>query len=159
MKTNTYLLNTLVVLLLVLWIPSSLYKIMLYEAFKSGILQQPLSYTVAWSLIYSLPALGLVTAILLVAERFRKVGLLLSSIQLILFTGYIALVLLQAWGKPPCSCGLAIPQMGWTNHLWFNLFFLAISITGYLLSTKFDKKQLRQDNNTNAKDGLFNTIT
>lgn len=136
MKTNTYILNTIVVLLLALWIPIGIYQYLHFAAFKTGILRQPIGDGLAWALIYLLPAVEIATACLLVSERFRRTGLLLSSVLLTAFTGYIILVLLSVWGKPPCSCGLAIPQMGWTNHLWFNLFFLIISIIGWLMQQR-----------------------
>ncbi len=158
MKTNTYILNTIVVLLLALWIPIGIYQYLHFAAFKTGILRQPIGDGLAWTLIYLLPAVEITIACLLVSERFRRTGLLLSSALLTAFTGYIGLALIGAWGTLPCACGLIISGMSWMQHLWFNLFFLIISITGYILSIKFDKKQLREDNNTNSQDELFNTI-
>lgn len=147
MKTNTYILNTIVVLLLALWIPIGMYQYLHFAAFKTGILRQPIGDALAWGLIYLLPAVEITTACLLVSERFRKTGLLLSSMLLTIFTVYIGLALVGAWGILPCECGLAIPRMSWMQHLWFNLFFLAISITGYVLyvKTSNSKKDIHAD--------------
>lgn len=155
MKTKTYIANSIVVLLLVLWIPIGLYQVMHFEAFKSGILQQPFGYSLCWSVIYTLPALELLTAALLVFDRSRKTGLLLSCSLLLFFTGYIALVLLGVWGKPPCNCGLAIPSMGWMKHLWFNLFFLGVSISGYILHFKLNKSKQHTHANSVAAQRVF----
>lgn len=155
MKTKTNITNSLVILLLALWIPIGIYQITHYEVFKSGILKQPFSYTLAWSVIYILPSLELVVATLLVSERFRRVGLLLSSTLMTLFTGYIVLVLLGTWGKPPCSCGLAIPSMGWLAHLFFNLFFLAVSVMAYVLYNKWNKKESNIIANPVASQRVF----
>ncbi|MBL1410975.1 hypothetical protein JKG61_19610 [Sphingobacterium sp. C459-1T] len=75
----------------------------------------------------------ILTVILLITDRFRRLGLLLSSIWMAAFTGYIGLALLGAWGKLPCGCGLIISGISWMQHFWFNLFFLAISITGFIV--------------------------
>lgn len=155
MKTKATITNGLVILLLALWIPIGLYQVTHYDVFKSGILKQPFSYMLAWTLIYTLPSLHLATALLLVTDRYRRIGLLLSSILMTVYTGYIALALLGAWGKPPCNCGLAIPSMGWLPHLFFNLFFMAVSVMAYILYNKCNKKESKIIANLVASQGVL----
>lgn len=159
MKTKTYITNSITLALLLLWIPVAIDKFINFDAFQSSMLQQPFGDTFAWVLIYTLPILEITTAVLLVFDRSRRLGMLLSSVLMIAFTGYVGLALLGTWGKLPCACGLIISGMSWMQHLWFNLLFMIISITGYILSTKWNKEQLKQDCKTDAEDELLNTTT
>ena len=126
-------LNVVLFLLLILWIPVVLDKAMHFSSFKFGILNQPFSDRLGYFLIYTLPVLELVTVFALVFERFRREGLILSVTLMAGFTGYIGIALLGTWEKLPCGCGSVISGMSWTQHFFFNLFFLALSILGLYL--------------------------
>lgn len=135
-KGKRIMLAIVIVLLLVLWIPVSIDKLTDFEAFKSGILRQPFSDRLGYFLIYTLPVLEILVILALVNERFRKAGFVLSTLLLTVFTGYIAVALLGAWEKLPCGCGSVISGMTWLQHLYFNLFFLSLSIGGLYLWNK-----------------------
>ncbi|MCT4317815.1 hypothetical protein CMT34_17495 [Elizabethkingia anophelis] len=132
-KRTRLTLHIVIFLLLLLWIPVSIDKISDFQAFKSGILRQPFSDSLGYVLIYTLPALEILIAIALVTEKFRKAGLILSTLLMTVFTGYIAVALLGAWEKLPCGCGSIITGMNWTQHFFFNLLFLFLSIWGLYL--------------------------
>ncbi|WP_202912292.1 MauE/DoxX family redox-associated membrane protein [Sphingobacterium olei] len=173
MRTRQYILQAITVALLLLWIPVSIDKIINFQQFKYGILQQPFSYAVAWIVIYTLPVLEVAIVILLVIQNLRHsaersdVGIwrfhltnpfLLSSLLMAAFTGYVGLALLGAWGKVPCACGSVISGMTWMQHFWFNLLFLIISIGGAVLHKRLTASSsfLREVNsnrgeNTNIK--------
>ncbi|SDL77304.1 Uncharacterised protein [Sphingobacterium mizutaii] len=125
--------NIVIVLLLLLWIPVSIDKIIDFPAFKEGIIRQPFSDTLGYILIYTLPALELIIVLALVMEKFHKAGLVLSTILMTAFTSYIAVALMGAWEKLPCGCGTVISGMSWTQHLLFNIFFLTLSGWGLYL--------------------------
>ncbi|MDX3913962.1 MAG: hypothetical protein QHC79_10535 [Pseudosphingobacterium sp.] len=125
--------NIVVILLLALWIPVSIDKISDFAAFKNDMLNQPFSDNLGYVLIYTLPGLELLIALALVMEKFRKVGLMLSTVLMTAFTGYIAVALMGAWEELPCGCGSVISGMSWTQHFFFNLFFLFLSIWGLYL--------------------------
>ncbi|MGJ1361151.1 MauE/DoxX family redox-associated membrane protein [Sphingobacterium spiritivorum] len=133
LKRKRIALNVVIILLLALWIPVSIDKISDFAAFKNNILNQPFSDNLGYILIYTLPGLELLIATALVMEKFRKVGLILSAMLMTAFTGYIAVALMGAWEKLPCGCGSVISGMNWTQHLFFNLFFLLISGWGLYL--------------------------
>lgn len=141
MKTKKIISNTIIILLLLLWIPVSIDKILNFNSFKSGILRQPLEEPIALFLIYSLPALEVSTVVLLIIEKFRTWGLIVSSILMFAFTTYVALALLGTWDKLPCACGSVISSMSWYQHLWFNLFFLTISVCGWRLNINSKQNQ------------------
>lgn len=125
--------NIVIVLLLLLWIPVSIDKIIDFPVFKEGIIRQPFSDTLGYILIYTLPALELIIVLALVMEKFHQAGLVLSTILMTAFTSYIAVALLGAWEKLPCGCGSVIRGMTWTQHFFFNLFFLVLSVLGLYL--------------------------
>lgn len=125
--------NTVIALLLLLWVPVSIDKLIDFAAFKDGILKQPFSIDLGYVLIYTLPAFELLIVFALVSEKFRRVGLILSTLLMAVFTGYVAVALLGAWEKLPCGCGSVIRGMTWTQHFFFNLFFLVLSVLGLYL--------------------------
>ncbi|VTR29498.1 MauE/DoxX family redox-associated membrane protein [Sphingobacterium thalpophilum] len=125
--------NIVIALLLLLWVPVVIDKIIDFTSFKDGILNQPFSDSLGLVLIYTLPALELLIVFVLVSEKFRRIGLILSAFLMTVFTGYIAVALLGAWEKRPCGCGSVIKGMNWTQHFFFNLFFLVLSISGLYL--------------------------
>ncbi|KEQ30159.1 hypothetical protein N180_06415 [Pedobacter antarcticus 4BY] len=133
LKRKRITLNIVIILLLLLWIPVSIDKITDFAAFKSGILRQPFSDSLRYILIYTLPALELITVLTLVMEKFRKGGLILSTVLMTAFTAYIAVALMGAWEKLPCGCGSVISGMTWLQHFFFNLLFLFLSGWGLYL--------------------------
>lgn len=138
MKLANISFNILIVLLLVLWIPVAIDKIINFSNFQNGILRQPFSNNVAYLAIYFLPMLEIATIVLLIINRLRQYGLFLSSLLMTIFTFYVALALIGTWKKLPCGCGSVISGLSWSEHLWFNIFFLFISIIGLILSFKIN---------------------
>ena len=89
-------------------------------------------------LVWGISIMEFCAAVLLIFNRTKKTGLWTSLILMIGFTIYIAAILLDFFDKVPCSCGGVIAQLGWQNHLYFNMFFVAVSIIGIILSRKKD---------------------
>ena len=81
-------------------------------------------------IFYALPIAEFFTAFLLTTDRWRITGLKASVVLMAIFTGYILLVLTGIFGRIPCSCGGVLNNMGWWEHLLFNLFFLGLGIWG-----------------------------
>jgi len=125
--------NIVIVLLLLLWIPVSIDKIIDFPVFKEGIIRQPFSDTLGYILIYALPFGEVLVVLALVSDKYRKEGLILSSLLMVAFTAYIAVALMGAWEKLPCGCGSVVSGMNWTQHFFFNLFFLFLSGWGLYL--------------------------
>jgi putative oxidoreductase len=75
---------------------------------------------------YAVPVVELVIALLLSFERSRLAGLWGACLAMLFFTGYVAFIL--SGKNIPCSCGGVIAKMNWQQHLYFNIFFLLVSI-------------------------------
>ncbi|WP_372976114.1 MauE/DoxX family redox-associated membrane protein [Mucilaginibacter sp.] len=119
--------------LIVLFIYTAVSKLLDFSQFQKQMELQTLPAWLQLVLIWSLPTIEIITGLLLMFIRTRMVGFYLSALLLIIFTGYIALVLLNYFGRVPCSCGGVIRTLGWGLHLIFNVFFLLLSFLGIYL--------------------------
>ncbi|MBI5370596.1 MAG: hypothetical protein HZA79_01080 [Sphingobacteriales bacterium] len=103
--------------------------------FAGSMKHSPVLRPIAGFLAGFIPGVELLAVWLLILPATRLAGLILASGLMVLFTAYIACILLSA--EPlPCSCGGVIQQLNWREHLLFNLFFLAAGLTSILLRKK-----------------------
>ena len=143
-KTKDIALMLCNTLLILLWVYTAASKLMDIAEFKRQLYSQNFTRAFAHVLLWLIPSIELIAAILLLYKNTRLVGLILSILLMALFTGYIALVLFGYYDRVPCSCGGVLKSLGWHTHLWFNLFFLLISLLGSYLCSK-ERKQLNQN--------------
>lgn len=145
---HAYSICTLI--LLSMWIPVSLDKILHFELFKNAMIQQPFNDGLGVMLAYILPLFELGTVILLIKPSLRRYGFFLSAFLMFLFTGYVALAIFGNLDDLPCGCGLVFQHLSWEVHLVLNGIFLLISLLGLLLEKKIVPKSSRdlssQDN-------------
>lgn len=123
-------------LLILLWVYASLSKLVSFEHSRAQMLKQVFPDEVSEVLIWSLPAIELITAGLLLFSRTFLAGLYLSATLLIAFTIYIALVLSNTFGWIPCSCGGILNKLSWTQHLLFNIAFIILTLLGIIYETR-----------------------
>jgi putative oxidoreductase len=135
MKTKVTL-DLIAALLILLFVYTAVSKWLDFEQFKMQLYSQALPRELATLLIWTLPGIELLTALLLLFERSRSFGFCVSACLMFLFTGYIALVLANYFGRTPCSCGGVIRALGWKAHLFFNIFFLLLSVSGIVFSNR-----------------------
>ncbi|TDS06811.1 MauE/DoxX family redox-associated membrane protein [Sphingobacterium paludis] len=90
MKTETIIV-ALAFLLLLLWIPAAIDKILNFSFFVDGLHKQPFSTALANVLTYLLPAVELIIVVLLIVPRYTRQGFLASAITLAIFTNYIGM--------------------------------------------------------------------
>ncbi len=136
MLNISHIYRMIIILLLALWLPVTIDKILDFSAFQSGILNQPFPDLLGYILIYLLPVLEIATVATLVVSRFQKLGLTMSISLLTAFSTYIAIALLGTWEQLPCGCGSVINGMNWMQHLILNLTFLILSVWGLYLWKK-----------------------
>jgi len=123
-------------LLILLFVYAALSKLFEYSGFKVQLRNsewlKPFAGIIAWLV----PAIELAISLMLTVKVTRILGLYASLILLLVFTLYIAGMLLSGM-RLPCSCGGIIQQLSWKQHLLFNLFFLLLSLIGIV----FERKQ------------------
>jgi putative oxidoreductase len=117
-------------LLILLFGYTAVSKLADFNDFRSQMSKQVFSAPVREILLYTLPAIEILTATLLISPRFRLTGLVLSSALMLLFTGYIILILSGYYKSIPCVCGGVLKMLNWRAHLWFNVFFLVLAVLG-----------------------------
>ena len=105
------------------------------QRFEIQMSQSPLIVKYSRLLSYGVPLLEIVISGLLMIQRTRLTGLYAAFTLMVLFTIYIVFILNFA-SHVPCSCGGVLEQMGWAEHLIFNMVFSLLAFVGILLETK-----------------------
>ncbi|MBO9154965.1 MauE/DoxX family redox-associated membrane protein [Chitinophaga sp. GCM10012297] len=123
----------IVLLLFSLFVYAATIKLMDYKMFLVQMNDQPFDDRFSIYLVWGLPALQFIIAAMLIFKRTMLIGLYSSLVLMLVFTGYIALIKLNFFDHVPCSCGGVIANFSWMQHLYFNLFFVAISVVGIVL--------------------------
>ena len=127
-------------LLIVLFIYTGLSKMLDYSEFRLQLGKSPFITRFANPVAWTLPAIEILVALALVFKRTRLFGLYASLFLITMFTAYIYAMLNYSYDLP-CSCGGIISKMSWDQHLWFNVGFVILSITGILLQVKQNEQQ------------------
>ncbi len=86
-----------------------------------------------WSkdlLLYGIPMMEVLVALMLLIPRWRFRGFLASLMLMLVFTGYVAWVWLGLAGRVPCSCGGIISSLTWGQHLILNLGLTGLAVWG-----------------------------
>lgn len=133
-------------LLIILFVYTGVTKLFDYSNFKKTLQALPfINDVVARVLAIVFPIMELLISFLLFMPALRRKGFFSSSILLLIFSTYIACLLIFSL-KLPCSCGGVIKYLTWKQHLAFNIFFLFLSIMGIKYSANEDKSKMNQLN-------------
>ena len=129
-------------LLVVLWLQTGWDKLADLHAFQAALGRQPLP---AWSvkpLTYLVPATELLAGFLLLHHKTRKAGYWISAGLMAAFTAYVALGLSKVLGRLPCACSKIIEHLSWREHLYVNIGFTLLALTGLALSYTAHPKKI-----------------
>ncbi len=127
-------------LLIALWVYAAVSKLGNLELFASRLRQQPLPLWSTPVLLWLLPLIEIMMALMLSLAISRAIGLLCSWIILLAFAVYVGMALSGAYGRIPCSCGGIFSFMQWKGHLVFNSIAALFSFVAW----QFEKENLRQ---------------
>lgn len=122
-------------LLVLLFVYAACSKLLQYNSFKSQLVNSPFLKPFSATIVWFIPTVELIIALMLTVRHTRKAGLYSSLILLLVFSLYIA-GMLASGIHLPCSCGGIIQQLSWKQHLLLNLFFIVIAFTGIVLERK-----------------------
>ncbi len=138
LRYRPWIVDIICLLFVVLFTYAAVSKLLEFEKFRVQLGQSPLLTAFADMVVWTIPAVELAISLLLFVPRFRLVALYASLSLMTLFTAYIVTVL---YFSPyvPCSCGGILENLGWTEHLVFNLVFIALAIAGIVLYTTPEK--------------------
>jgi putative oxidoreductase len=131
-------LNCCTFLLVLLWIYTAISKLSNLSEFERQLSKQNFNHPLQITLRWLIPFSEILAVLLLIFSKTRAMGMLLSLLLMVAFTGYIGLALLGLYEKRPCSCGGVISIMTWNQHFLFNLFFLTIAFIGIWCERKLN---------------------
>lgn len=122
---------------IVLFLYAAVFKLIEYPKFYDSLLNSPvLNGEIQAHLVSGfIPVIEFTTAGLLISTSYRKIGTYLAFALILLFTIYIAGILLFS-KKIPCSCGGVINNLTWNEHLIFNSCFVLLGALGLYLQYK-----------------------
>jgi hypothetical protein len=132
-KAREWLVLSICLICMFLFFYTAYSKILDHARFLKGLSNVELIGSFAGYLAWFVPAAEILIAILLIIPQTYKYGLYAFTSLMTLFTGYILSMMLWA-AKLPCHCGGAIEKLSWTEHIWFNLAFIALSVFALRLS-------------------------
>lgn len=119
--------------LLFLYAASS--KLLDYEKSQIPLLKSPITTDYASVLVWLVPVVEIVIALMLVIRRTVLLGMYAALALMSAFTAYI-IVILNFSETIPCSCGGVLEKLSWTDHLVFNLVFISMAIVAILLKNE-----------------------
>lgn len=122
-------------ILLLLLLYTALSKLADHETFLFVLKKSPLLHAFAEFIAISLPITELLVALLLFIPRMRLTGLFASIFLIGLFTVYL-IYMITFSPDLPCQCGGALSLLTWKQHIFFNLFFIFLSLCGIFLYNK-----------------------
>lgn len=107
-------------------------KILDYHDFSIKLGQSPLFSAFAGWVAIGVPVIELLIVVLLCCPSWRFSGLFASFCMMVTFTAYIVIIL-NFSSYVPCSCGGILQNMGWTEHLIFNIVFIIQALIALLI--------------------------
>jgi len=131
-KHNHRIVETISLLFVVLFIYAATSKLWDFGQFKVQLGQSPILTAYADGVAWMVPGVEYLLALLLLLNGTRLAAFYGSLALMVMFTTYILLVL-NFSDYIPCSCGGVLEDLGWTEHIVFNLFFVALAIIGIIL--------------------------
>lgn len=132
MKYRLYI-DIIAGLLILLFVYTALSKLDNYSFFQAQLNLYPFIGLFGKTLAWAIPAMELLIALLLLTPAYKIKGLMAALILLVAFTVYLLLMILYT-PDLPCSCGGVIQSFTWTQHIFFNCFFIMVTFIAVLMS-------------------------
>lgn len=134
------LVATIAVLYIFLFVYAATSKLWDFGQFKVRLGQSPILTAYADKVAWMVPGVEYFLALLLLFNGTRLAAFYGSLALMVMFTTYILLVL-NFSDYIPCSCGGVLEDLGWTEHILFNLVFILMAGFSIFLDTDQLKKQ------------------
>jgi uncharacterized membrane protein YphA (DoxX/SURF4 family) len=135
MKKSNAVIMIICTLIIALFVYAATSKLFDYYNFQFGLSESPFIAPFANILAWAVPAGELLIAAMLVIPPLRLAGLYASFLLMLLFTVYIAAMLLSG-SDIPCSCGGILEDMSWGAHIVFNSAYVVLAAWGIYLQRK-----------------------
>ncbi len=73
---------------------------------------------------------------MLCTNRYRKMGLWITTLLMFLFTAYVFMIRFTALENTTCPCGGLFSQLNWNQHTWINTTLTILASTTTILYSK-----------------------
>jgi hypothetical protein len=130
MRKN-YVADAISVAFILLFVYAAVCKLIDFHDFRIQLGKSPLLTAFAWQVALLIPCIEIAISLLLASARWRLSGLYASFSLMVLFSAYIYYILHFA-SYIPCSCGGILQNMTWTQHIVFNIVFVALAAVAVL---------------------------
>lgn len=134
-KTRAIITDVAIYLFVILFMYTAASKLLTIKSFASTLAKSPLIGSYSLIVAWAIPVIEMLISILLIIPQVKKWGLYASFFLMLTFTAYLMYMVFSG-SKLPCHCGGVISEMTWQQHIWFNLGFVALAITGLVLNYK-----------------------
>ena len=131
---------TIRILFMILFTYAAISKLQDYSHFKFQLGRSPFIQHIAPFVAIALPIGELLIAVLLITQKWYRIGIYLSFFTMLLFTGYIYAMLNYSYFLP-CSCGGILNNMDWHTHFIFNIIVTTIALLGIFIKEKDGETQ------------------
>jgi|SRR5690606_22969336 len=120
------------VLYIILFTYAASSKLLDFDNFRIQLGQSPILTAYADSVAWGVPSIELLITLLFVFPKYYLIAYYSSIGLMSMFTTYIILVL-NFSDYIPCSCGGVLEDLGWTEHIIFNVVFILLALIAILL--------------------------
>lgn len=134
-KIKEILLDIIAYLFIILFMYTAASKLLTIKLFASTLAKSPLIGGLNLLVAWAIPVIEILISIVLIFPSLRKTGIRASLLLMTTFTIYLAYMVLSG-SKLPCHCGGVISTMTWQEHIWFNIGFVILAVTGLVLYKK-----------------------
>ncbi|SMC98074.1 MauE/DoxX family redox-associated membrane protein [Pedobacter nyackensis] len=141
-KTKRTIVDIIAYLYVLLFLYAATSKLIEYDKSLLQMSKSPIITDYAHILGWFVPTLEIIISMMLLIKRTILLGLYTAFTLMCLFTAYIYAILNYS-DHIPCSCGGVLAQLGWNEHLIFNIAFIALALIGILLQAKIEEKKAK----------------
>lgn len=134
-KAKTRIIEFVSYFFILLFCYAGIIKLMDFENFQVQISASPLLSEFKEFLPYLIIIVEFFIAGLLCYRKTRNIGMIGSFVLMLIFTGYIVLIL-NTSDNLPCSCGGILEKMSWHQHVYFNIGCVFLAATALILNMR-----------------------
>ncbi len=132
---NQIITKTIGILFIVLFVYAATSKLLEFALFRIQLSRSPFISPYADWIAWGLPVIELFIVVLFLFPKLKLQAFYASLILMTIFTVYI-LIVLNFSESIPCSCGGILNNLGWKEHLIFNIAFVFLALMGILFTIK-----------------------
>jgi len=130
-KSKSVITDCVIYFFILLFVHTATSKIYTFDRFDKVLSEVPVFGSSHTLIAVLIPVLEIMISILLIIPITKRIGLYASLILMIIFTVYLAYMVLSM-NRLPCSCGGIISHLSWQNHIWLNAGLICLASLGVL---------------------------